>query len=205
VRVSNPPLTPTEWFASIMLWLTRAVDGPSMFGPFSRPLALLIMGRIRTINQAFARIAERIRAGTCIPSRPAETPRQRTGPHPRGKSPLPQGFAWLVKLLPETAVYGSQLQFLFADPAMAALMAAAPNSLGRPVRSLCHMLGIAPPAILAPPARPRPPRAIPTAAPEAPAPRPAPPPQLQLPAWMRPPPARKRNKLARIYGLPHPA
>jgi len=64
---------------------------------------------------------------------------------------LPRGFAWLVKLLPETAVYGSQLQVLFADPAMAAMMQAAPASLCRPVRSLCHMLGVRPPPILAPP------------------------------------------------------
>ena len=203
--MSNPPRTPVECFATLILWLGRAVDGPSMWGNFSRPLALLIVNRIREINQAFARLAARIKAGTYVPRRPADTPRRHAERKPRGPNKLPQGFAWLVKLLPETAVYGSQLQFLFADPAMAALMAAAPNSLGRPVRSLCHMLGIAPPAILAPPARPRPPRAIPTAAPEAPAPRPAPPPQLQLPAWMRPPPARKRNKLARIYGLPHPA
>jgi hypothetical protein len=139
-----------------MLWLTRAVDGPSMWGPLSRPLALLIMDRIRTINRAFARLAARIRAGTHLPRRPADTPRQRTGPHPRRKNPLPQGFAWLVKLLPETAVYGSQLQVLFADPAMATLMQAAPASLGRPLRSLYHMLGVIAPKILAPPPPTRP-------------------------------------------------
>jgi hypothetical protein len=139
-----------------MLWLSRAVDGPSMWGGFPRPLALLILDRVRTINQAFARIAARIGAGNYHPRRPTDTPRQRAGPHPRQKNPLPQGFAWLVKLLPETAVYGSQLQFLFADPEMAALLAAAPASLGRPLRSLCHMLGVLPPPILAPPPPVRP-------------------------------------------------
>ncbi len=201
--MSNPPRTPAQWLAGILLSLSLAVDGPSMWGGFSRPLALLILDRIRTINQAFARLAARISAGTYVPHRPADTPRQRAGPHPRRKNPLPQGFAWLIKLVPETAVFGSQLQFLFADPAMAALMAAAPASLGRPLRSLCHMLGIAPPPILAPPARPRPPRTVPTAEPEAPPP--PPPPPLQLPVWLRPPPARKRDKLARLYGPPHPA
>jgi hypothetical protein len=139
-----------------MLWLSRAVDAPSMWGPFPRPLALLILDRIRTINQAVARLAARVTAGKYVPRRPPETPRQRAGPHPRKKNPLPQSFAWLVKLVPETAVYGSQLQFLFAAPEMAALMQAAPASLGRPLRSLCHMLGVRPPPILAPPPAVRP-------------------------------------------------
>ncbi len=61
-----------------------------------------------------------------------------------------------MKLLPETAAYGTQLQALCAAPEMAALLAAAPASLGRPLRSLCHMLGVRPPPILAPPPRARP-------------------------------------------------
>ncbi len=159
--MSNPPRTPAECFATIILWLGRAVDGPSMWGHFSRPLALLILDRIRTINQAFARLAARIGAGTYIARRPADTPRQRAGPHPRKKNPLPQTFAWLVKLLPETAAYGSQLNHLFADPEMAALMAAAPAAMRRPLRSLCRMLGVDPPKVLAlppPPPRPKPER-----------------------------------------------
>ncbi len=189
--MSNPPRTPAECFATIILWLGRAVDGPSMWGHFSRPRALLILNRIREINQAFARLAARIGAGTYIARCPADTPRQRAGPHQRRKNPLPQGFAWLVKLVPETAVYGSQLQFLFADPAMAALMRAAPALLGRPLRSLCHMLGVRPPPILAPPKKTRPPKPPP---PAAPAPGPKPPPRQRrawppptAPAWMWPP------------------
>jgi len=61
--------------------------------------------------------------------------------------------------VPETAVYRSQLQFLFADPEMAALMAAAPAAIGRPLCSLCRMLGVLPPKILAPPAETRAPPA----------------------------------------------
>jgi hypothetical protein len=168
-----------------MLWLTRAVDGPSMWGGFSRPLAMLILDRLRTINQAFARLAARIAVGKPFPSRPPDQPRQRAGPHPRKKNPLPQGFAWLVKLVPETAVYGSQLQFLFATPEMAALMAAAPASLGRPLRSLCHMLGVRPPPILAPPptVRPKPPK------PERP------------PVEKRP---KKPEKVRYVFGLRYP-
>jgi hypothetical protein len=159
--VSNPPRTPVECFATLILWLGRAVDGPSMWGNFSRPLALLIVNRIREINQAFARLAARIKAGTYVPRRPADTPRRHAERKPRGPNKLPQGFAWLVKLLPETAAYGSQLQVLFAEPEMAALMEAAPAALRRPLRSLCRMLGVTPPPILAPPPsppRPKPPR-----------------------------------------------
>jgi hypothetical protein len=168
--VSNPPRTPAECFATILLWLSRAVDAHHLAGRLSGPLMILILNRIRDINQRFARLAARIGAGTYIPRRPAATPRRPTGPRPRPPNKLPQGFAWLVKLVPEAAVYGSQLQFLFADPAMAALMAAAPGPLRRPLRSLCRMLGVAPPPILALPpcvrARTRPPKPERPAAPK---------------------------------------
>src|SRR5579859_4017940 len=122
-----------------------------MWGRLERPLALLILDRIRGIAQRFARLATRIGAGKYMPRRPAAAPRRRTAPRPCRPNPLPQGFAWLIKLVPEAAVYGSQLQFLFADPEMAALLEAAPASLRRPLRSLCRMLGVTPPPILAPP------------------------------------------------------
>jgi hypothetical protein len=166
--VSNPPRTPAECFATILLWLSRAVDGPSMWGGFSRPLALLILNRIRAINQAFSRLAARIGAGKYVPRRPADTPRRREDRKPRGPNPLPQGFAWLVKLVPEAAAYGSQLQFLLAEPEMAALLAAAPAALRRPLRSLCRMLGVDPPPILA-----LPPRAPPSTRPARAGPAPA--------------------------------
>jgi hypothetical protein len=131
-----------------------------MWGQFSRPLALLIIDRLRTINQAFARLAARIAAGKYVPRRPPDTPRRHEPRKPRGPNPLPQTFAWLIKLLPETAPFGGQLQALFAEPEMAALLAAAPAPLRRPLRSLCRMLGVDPPKILAlppPPPRPKPP------------------------------------------------
>jgi hypothetical protein len=169
-----------------------------MWGGFSRPLALLILNRIRTINQAFARIAERIRAGTYIPRHPADTPRRHENRRPRGPSKLPQGFAWLVRLLPETAVYGSQLQFLFAEPEMAALIAAAPAAMRRPLRSLCRMLGVTPPNILARPAATRP-------EPQAP---PAPARQTGGEAAGRPIPKPKRERkpprVRYVFGLRDP-
>ncbi len=166
--MSNPPRTPAECFATIILWLSRALDGHSTWGRLSRPLALLILNRLREINQRFARLAARITAGKYVPRRPPDTPRRREKRKPRGPNPLPQGFAWLVKLVPEAAVYGSQLQNLLAEPEMAALLAAAPTAMRRPLRSLCRMLGVAPPPILA-----LPPRAPPTPRPPKPGPPPA--------------------------------
>ena len=94
-----------------------------------------------------------------MPETPPRHPGPACRPAPKAKKSLPQGFAWLVKLVPETAVYRSQLQFLFADPEMAALMAAAPAAIGRPLCSLCRVLGVLPPKILAPPAETRAPPA----------------------------------------------
>ena len=185
--MSNPPRTPAQWLAAILLSLSLAVDGPSMWGQFSRPLALLIINRIREINQAFARLAARIAAGKYVPRRPPDTPRQEKPRGPRGPNKLPQSFAWLVKLLPETAAFGSQLQFLFADPAMAALLEAAPASLGRPLRSLCHMLGVLPPPILAAPPDVRP--------------RIRPPKPERPPAERRP---KKPEKVRYVFGLRYP-
>jgi hypothetical protein len=167
-----PPRTVAECFATLIRWLSLAVDGHSTWGRLERSLGQLILDRLRTINQRFARLAARIGAGSYVPSRPADTPRQRAGPHRRKKNPLPQGFAWLVKLVPEAAAYGSQLQFLFAEPEMAALLAAAPAPLRRPLRSLCHMLGVRPPPVLAPP--PAPPRPKPEPKPKIAKQRPEP-------------------------------
>ena len=47
--------------------------------------------------------------------------------------------------MPEASAAASQLQALLGDPEMAALIAAAPRQMGRVLRPLCRMLGIAPP------------------------------------------------------------
>ena len=182
----------------MLLRLIVAVDGPSMYGPFPRPLALLIMARIRTINQRFRRLAARVLAGTYAPRRPSAAPRRPAATHNRRPNTLPQTFGWLSELLPDMAPYRGYLLDLLADPAMAALVAAAPGPARRPLRSLCRMLGVVPPPLLA---IPRPPPA-PPAAPRPKPPDPPPPPRPQPPAWM---PRRTRWTLTRIRGSPKPA
>ena len=61
--------------------------------------------------------------------------------------------------MPQAVGYRSQLEHLLRDPEMAALLAAAPTAMRRPLRSLCRILGLPPPPILALPPRPKPPPA----------------------------------------------
>ena len=181
------PHTPAERFASILWYLAQAVVTRSAFG-LSQPLINLIITRIRDAKQAFARLAARIDAGTYAPRRRASTPPrppavQKPRPPP---NPLARKFGWLLPLVPGAVVFGGQLDSLLRDPEMAALLAAAPVSLRRPLRSLCWMLRVEPPDIVARPARPAQPRK-----PRPPRPRREPLPPYRpptppdAPAWMQ--------------------
>lgn len=89
-------------------------------------------------------------------------------PHP-GRKPgtppihLPRKRAWLlVSLQHRTAHFANLLENLLLEPQAAAIIAATPQAQ-RLLRSLCHMLGIRPPALARPPA-PRSPRKVPARA-----------------------------------------
>jgi len=195
VPIPPRPLTPAERFASILQWLAHAVVTRAAFG-LSQPLIALIVNRIREIKQGFARLAARIEAGTYAPRRRASTaPRPPAIRKPRPPpNPLFRKSGWLLPLLPEAVAFRGHLDSLLRDPEMAELLAAAPVSLARPLRSLCWMLRVEPPKILARPARPaqprkpRPPR--PRREPLPPYRPPTPP---EAPAWMQNwPPSRTR-------------
>jgi hypothetical protein len=190
------PQAPAERFAAILFWLAQAVGARSGAGlPF--PLIGLIVGRLSRIKQAFARVAALVAAGSYCPRRRVAAPRPGQKPPPPDR--LPRQFGWLLPLLPDAVAYRSQLEQLLADPEMAALLAAAPASLRRPIRSLCWMLRISPPPVLAAPAKPRTPRE--TKPPATPEPAETPPPRPQPPPWLR----GLRRSLPRIRGAPHPA
>ena len=80
---------------------------------------------------------------------------------------------WLLALVPDAIGHRSQLENQLRDPETVALLAAAPDALRRSLRSLCWMLFLAPPPILAHPARTKPP-AAPAPAIQPPPPRPPP-------------------------------
>ena len=181
--ISPPPPTPAERFADILWYLAPAVAAQTGWG-LSLSLIALIITRLREINQRVARLAARIREGRYSPRRsaPRRPPADR---RPRQPSTLPHDIGWLLKLLPGTIGYRAQLEYLLQDEEMAALLAAAPGSLGRPLRSLCWMLRVTPPKILARPAKPRPPREKKPRPRREPLPPPYPPTPPDAPAWMQ--------------------
>lgn len=143
------PATPADRFARLIEALCRSVAARGGRG-LAGPLAILLWGRLRRMAERFASLAARLRAGR-LSADPATGRSGRSGPPPR---PLPRGVAWLIRLVPEAAVSGSQLQHLLADPEMAEFIAAAPQ-IGRLLRPLCRMLGVHPPPGLALAPRPQ--------------------------------------------------
>ena len=202
-----PPRSPAECFDTLVAWLSRAVVARMGGGLLSQLVIGHIIDRLRGIKQGFARLAARIAAGTYRPRR--ATPRGPLAtPRPRPPDRLPRTFGWLIPLVPDATGYRSQLEFLLRDPGFAALLAAAPASLGRPIRSLCWMLRVTPPEILAPPKRPRkPPKPREPRQPRpAPLPPPRPPPTPpEAPAWMHGMPRSARWPTGRRRRQPHPA
>ena len=162
--ISTTPPAAADRFALIIGGLSRAVATQHRVG-LSGLLIIAIWSRLIRIATSFAALAARVRAGTLpaprrrasrpASSRPASSPPAPSGsPPPRPASPfLPRGFAWLIPLVPhEAAGFGSQLAHLLTDPEMTALVSAHPG-MGRILRPLCRMLGVATPPALRP-ARP---------------------------------------------------
>ena len=184
----SPPLrTPAECFATILQWLGRAMDAQNAGRRLAAPLIVLLLDRIRNLNQRFARLAARLGAGRFVARRTG--PRRKQAAHKlRRRNLLPQKFGWLLTLAPETAGYRAQLDHLLRDPAMAALMHAAPGPMARILRPLCWMLHLKPPPVLAPPRRATPLALARAATPRAPKP---PPPSTSTATSVPPaPPAR---------------
>ncbi len=152
------PLTPLDRFAFIIEALCQAAAARSARRWIAVAVANLIWMRLRRTGVRFAKLAARVRAGE-LPAATRASPsgasdqsaesradrqakrRKSDDPADRSAKRLPRGFAWLLRLVPEAAVYGSQLNHLLSDPEMVALLEAAPQ-MGRLLRPLCQMLGI---------------------------------------------------------------
>jgi hypothetical protein len=111
------------------------------------------------------RIIEQIRAGTYVQRKPRQTSeepkaeRQAAVRKPLPPGQLPKKFGWYARFVPESLrPFGCNFTHLVQQPEMAPLIAAAPEALGRPLRALCWAFGVKPPAIIAPPKRPRRPK-----------------------------------------------
>jgi len=172
----TPFPAPADRFARIIDGLCGAVAARAHKNALARPLLVLLYYRLRRMVVRLASLAGRVRSGTL----PAPARRRAASSRPRTAPPaprLPRGFVWVPRLVPEANGYASQLQHLLADPAMVALLAAAPQA-GRILRPLCRMLGIRPPPGLLgsspAPASPRPGATAPSPPPPRRPPPPAP-------------------------------
>jgi len=132
--------------------------------------------RIRRFGNLVSRVLAALEAGTYRapkprgPSKsprqpaeaPTETPAEATPPAATSPAPatspdrLPRRRGWLAEAMART-YGGSQFQHLLTDPELIAAIQAAPE-LARPLRGLCHMLGIPVPELIRLPERPRKPR-----------------------------------------------
>jgi hypothetical protein len=217
-----PPQTVVERLGGMLNMLVKDLGARVAAGRISMALNIFLCHRLIGLRIRICAIVARIRAGTYVPRRssgrpraPATVPRQ---PPPPG--PVRQSFGWLMPLIPARKEeywhangVRSVFESLLEDPEMVALIQAAPVTLGRPLRSICWMLRLKPPPILAPPRRrSRPPAPenpatpAPSASPKAPArvpakakePQPAPLPHKpptppEAPAWMQNWPAAGRR------------
>ena len=127
-----------------------------------------IMLQFVSLNAAwrlFLRIIEQVRTGTYkhrTPRKPSDEPRperQASERKPLPPGAVPKKFGWFVRFVPESLrPFGGNFTHLVQQPEIAAIIAQAPEALGRPLRTLCWAFGVKPPAIIAPPKRPRKPR-----------------------------------------------
>jgi hypothetical protein len=143
--------SPAERLAALIDGLCKAVAAHGVRGLLTAPLMLLLWSRLRRMEGRARRLASRIAAGAplSVARRRGLVPRSaRSRPYTR----LPRGVLWLVKVVPGTASGAASLQFLLADPDMAALAQAPP--MRRLLRPLCRMLGVRPPPIVKTPAPP---------------------------------------------------
>jgi hypothetical protein len=151
----NLPLSFTplaHWLTLIVAGLQKAAAARAGRDHAVAPLVMLLWTRLARLTARFDALVARLTAGHLPAGRPAAPGRPRTRPArkaPAAALRLPRSHTWLIRLLPgEAASYGCQLQALLADPAMAALLAAAPEA-GRILRPLCRLLAIAPEGSLA--------------------------------------------------------
>ncbi|MCC6717796.1 MAG: hypothetical protein IT555_07930 [Acetobacteraceae bacterium] len=197
--MNTPATTPTQEHPaqSLAARLNAILTGLAglLFLHLRVPFIVTLCNRISRARQRLVTLLARLAAGRA-PRRRTPRPGQKGGPP---SAPIPRGRAWVFRALHDdarhnVAAHAAQLEFLLHDPATAALLAAAPptalNGLARTLRPLCHLLGVALPAALRPPAPPpasppRRPRPRPRPRPSTPAPPPETTPYRPLPRYVR--------------------
>jgi len=152
-----PPLSAPARFALLMDGLMKAVAAKIADYPWTALMVMYVRKRLHRINAAFQALAALIETGKLPPERVCRprSPRIHSAvpalSDPATPKPVWQLFSyrsgWLCGAVPSlprrfgAAQFGSQLQYLLADPEMVALIAASPR-MRRTLRPLLWMLGI---------------------------------------------------------------
>ena len=161
-----------------MARLTMAVWPRIAWGGITQQALQLIAGHLFPIRDILRRTVERIEKGTYRPRRTSPRTSPQTAPPPEARKPRPpkppkppdaieKKFGWMVPLAPQVPFFRGHVEALLKEPDTVALLATAPTTLGRPIRSLCWSLRLKPPPILARPRRPPKPKPPSAAAPAA--------------------------------------
>ena len=167
IRPKPGPLL-SDRFGAVIDGLAYFVTWYAKRNPATQPIHFVLWGRLLAIAARFTKLSARMAAGQLRPRNPdrvrppaPDRPPESSSERPPGRvrkpawsSGLPRGFGWLARAMPGSAVFGSQLNALLAEPEMQALLAATPQA-AKLIYPLCRMLAVEP----APkPPRPRAPR-----------------------------------------------
>jgi hypothetical protein len=137
-----PPGSPVERLVHLLDLLCASIAARGAGGLLTVPLFFLLWGRLRRTAVRAIRVAASVAAGNQPAARPRPALPRPASPRPSRPQPLrlPRGYAWVVRLVPGTAPYGQQLEYLLAEPEMARL-AEAP-AMRRLLNPLRQMLGV---------------------------------------------------------------
>ena len=158
--IASPSLSVTDRFSAHMVELRNVLLKHCV--RFGQPvmLVMLAMDYLRRGDGRFQRLMERYRAGTLGPPKPRKPPPKRA--RPQGSQDeadakpkrFSQAFGWFATLIrPDGFRFADQLRETLADPETKAAMAASPQ-VGRVLRPMCRMFGVADDSITLP-RRPR--------------------------------------------------
>jgi hypothetical protein len=147
-------------FTLIVMGLRAVLAAHMVRADQTRPLLLLMWGRLGQLDRRMAILMQRFAAGRSVAPRlrpPAQTRAKRQVTRLR----LPAKPGWLIIQAIQVAPYAEQVRRLLEQPEMLALLDAAPQ-LKRQLRPILRaLMPELPPSLALPPRPPRPPRVKP--------------------------------------------
>ena len=184
---TTPPLA--ERFARFIARLCAVIGVYGAVFPWSRPLVAAAQARVRRLGERFASLCARASAGKFHARRRGAA----RGPDVAARERpaiLPATLRWLMQAVGAAFHCAEPLKRLLDDPAMAELVATAPQA-GTILRPLCRMVGVKRPAYLRAARRAAAPAEAPLAGGEQ-TPDPGPQANLPAPVVVPSPPARSK-------------